>query len=491
MAVVATAGHVDHGKSALVRALTGTDPDRLPEERRRGLTIELGHAVLDLDGRRVALVDVPGHDRFVGTTIAGVGPAGGVLLVVAADEGWSAQTQEHVAAVRALGLTRLALVVTKTDLADGAPVRDDALARLGAHGLHPLATALASVRTGTGLADVRAAVAAVVAAAPPADPSAPVRLWVDRAFSVTGAGTVVTGTLTAGTVRVGDVLRLDGRDVRVRGLQVHGEDVARAAGATRLAVNLRGVSAAEVPRGAALVTPGSLSSSATVLDVVLHPLTDRRPREAVLHAGTAAVPVRVRPLGDTAARLTLDAPGLPLTRGDRVLLRDPGAHEVLAGADVVATDPAPFARRGDAAARAGELAGDPRAAVEPPEADDRPVAAPMDPPALAAVLAHLDDEPFAAVPADLLGGDGPTPADLARAEREGRLLRTGGVVLRGDVLERVRPHLADLPDPFSPGDLARALGTSRRVAVAVLGRLDALGTTRRLPDGTRRVRATP
>ena len=224
MAVVATAGHVDHGKSALVRALTGTDPDRLPEERRRGLTIELGHAWLDLrDGRRVSLVDVPGHDRLVGTTIAGVGPTDGALLVVAADEGWSAQTEEHVAALRALGSTRLALVVTKTDLADGAPVLADAVARLARHGLEAVATALASARTGTGLDGVRAALTALVDAAPVADPAAPVRLWVDRSFTVAGSGTVVTGTLPAGTVRVDDVREVGGVRMAVRGLQVHGD----------------------------------------------------------------------------------------------------------------------------------------------------------------------------------------------------------------------------------------------------------------------------
>ena len=167
VAVVATAGHVDHGKSALVRALTGTDPDRLPEERRRGMTIELGHVWADVDGRRVAVVDVPGHDRLVGTTLAGLGPVAGVLLVVAADEGWSAQTEEHVAAVCALGLGTVALVVTKTDLADPAPVAADALARLEAHGIVPVAVASASARTGAGLEGARAALAVLADHAPP------------------------------------------------------------------------------------------------------------------------------------------------------------------------------------------------------------------------------------------------------------------------------------------------------------------------------------
>ena len=174
------------------------------------MTIELGHVWADVDGRRVAVVDVPGHDRLVGTTLAGLGPVAGVLLVVAADEGWRAQTEEHVAAVRALGLTDVALVVTRADLADPGPATADALARLAAHGIRPVAVAAASARTGAGLDDVRAALAALADRAPAGDPQAPVRLWVDRSFTVTGSGTVVTGTLPTGTVTRGGTLVLDG-----------------------------------------------------------------------------------------------------------------------------------------------------------------------------------------------------------------------------------------------------------------------------------------
>ena len=305
MVVLATAGHVDHGKSALVLALTGTDPDRLPEERRRGMTIELGHVHTEVDGRRVALVDVPGHERLVGTTLAGIGPAAGVLLVVAADEGWQAQTEEHVAAVRALGLEHLALVVTKADRADPGPVLADALERLARHGIRPVATATVSARTGAGVEDARAALATLAAAAPGGDPAAPVRLWVDRSFTVTGAGTVATGTLPTGSLRRDDVLLAGPGEVRVRGLEVHGSPVDVATGPTRVAVNLRGVPPAAVPRGTALVSPGAYPA-ATVLDVVLHPLADRLPTRAMLHAGTTTTPVRVRPLGSRHARLTLD-----------------------------------------------------------------------------------------------------------------------------------------------------------------------------------------
>ncbi len=507
MAVVATAGHVDHGKSALVLALTGTDPDRLPEERRRGMTIELGHAWVDLGDTRIALVDVPGHDRLVATTIAGIGPAAGVLLVVAADEGWSAQTEEHVAAVRALGVSRVAVVVTKCDLADGAAVLADAVARLEARGITPLATAVASARTGAGLPSVRSALLALVAAAPAADPRAPVSLWVDRCFSIVGSGTVVTGTLPAGTVRVGDVLCVGVDRVTVRGLQVHGAAVEVATGPTRLAVNLRGVPTAAVPRASRLTTPGSVRL-ATVLDVALHPLVPRLPARVVLHLGTATAAVRVRPLGEGHARLTLlGSAGLPSVVGDRLLLRDPGAHEVLAGGEVVAIDPAPLSRRGDAARRALELRAQELRSSQPRGAAgsldhaaqldgsaagrtagvDRSRGGPAAG-ALGALDAWFAEHPLGAAPAELLTDPALSPAVLADAERAGRVLRTGGAVLAGDVLDRALPVLTGLSDGFGPGDAARALGTSRRAAVAILERLDAQGRTVRAPDGTRRLR---
>lgn len=490
MAVVATAGHVDHGKSALVRALTGTDPDRLPEERRRGMTIELGHVWADVDGRRVAVVDVPGHDRLVGTTLAGLGPVAGVLLVVAADEGWSAQTEEHVAALRALGLGTVALVVTKADLADPAPVAADALARLAAHGIVPVALASTSARTGDGLEEARAALAALADHAPAGDPDAPVRLWVDRSFTVTGAGTVVTGTLSTGSVTRGGTLLLDGEAVRVRGLQVHHDAVETATGPTRLAVNLRGVPTEMVPRGTALLSPGWPAPTREV-DVVLHRLVDRMPPHVTLHVGTASAPVRVRPLGTDHARLGLEgeSAALPLVVGDRVVLRDPGAHEVLAGATVLDARPPPLTRRGDAARRAAALA-------DPVHADSTAgaVASPAGGPpgerpastALAALSRWLDDHPLEPAPAELLAPV--PPADLAGAERAGRLVRVGGLTLSGATTAVAADRLASLPARFSAGDAARALGTSRRVAIPVLERLDALLVTQRHADGTRTLR---
>ena len=201
MQVIATAGHVDHGKSALVRALTGMEPDRWAEERRRGLTIDLGFAWMTLPGGdRVAFVDVPGHERFVPNMLAGVGPVPAVLLVVAADGGWMPQSAEHLAAIDAVGIRHGLLAVTRCDLADPGPATRQALDLVSRTSLGAVEAVAVSAVTGAGLAELRDALARLVAALPAPDPAAPVRLWVDRSFSIRGSGTVVTGTLPAGTV---------------------------------------------------------------------------------------------------------------------------------------------------------------------------------------------------------------------------------------------------------------------------------------------------
>src|SRR3954447_14270531 len=220
MHVVATAGHVDHGKSTLVRALTGMEPDRWAAERRRGMTIDLGFAWTTLPtGRTVAFVDVPGHERFVPNMLAGVGPVPAALLVVAADEGWKPQSAEHLAALHALDVRHGLLVITRADLADPAAALRQARSELAATSMAGAAAVTVSAVTGEGLGDLRAALDRLVDGLPPADPDAPVRLWIDRAFTIKGAGTVVTGTPGAGRLRPGDELTLGGTTVRVRGLQ--------------------------------------------------------------------------------------------------------------------------------------------------------------------------------------------------------------------------------------------------------------------------------
>ncbi|KQS66197.1 selenocysteine-specific translation elongation factor [Modestobacter sp. Leaf380] len=354
MHVVATAGHVDHGKSSLVSALTGMQPDRWEEERRRGLTIDLGFAWTTLaGGRTVAVVDVPGHERFVGNMLAGVGSVPAALVVVAADDGWSAQTAEHVAVLDALGVRDALLVVTKADLADPAPVLADVTARLAETSLGVVPGVAASARTGAGVPEVAAALEALLAGLPAPDVAAPVRLWVDRAFTIRGAGTVVTGTLAAGTVSAGDRLTLGGRDVVVRGLQSLGADVETARATARVALNLRGVAVEDLSRGDALLTPDAYRETAE-LDVTLVRPVDRLPAELVVHVGSATVAARVRPLDDATVRLRLTAP-LALRVGDRLLLRDPGTRTVH-GADVRDVDPPQLRRRGAARARAEALA---------------------------------------------------------------------------------------------------------------------------------------
>jgi selenocysteine-specific elongation factor len=342
MYVIATAGHVDHGKSTLVQRLTGMWPDRLAEEQRRGLTIDLGFAWAEIDGRQFAFVDVPGHERFVANMLAGVGPVPAVMFVVAATEGWMPQSEEHLAAVNALGVRHVLVVISKADLADPERAIGQARERIPD----------TPVVLGTDLNQVRAQLVSMVDRLPPPDRDADVRLWVDRSFTVRGAGTVVTGTLAAGTVRVGDELEHAGRRVTVRGLQSLGRDCTEVGAVARVAVNLRGVDRQHIGRGDTARTPGAWLDTSEI-DVALRDAGELH-RQLLLHIGSAAVPVYVRPLG-TAARLRLARP-LPLRVGDIGLLRDPGEHRIAAGIEVLDVRPPPLRRRGAARVRADELA---------------------------------------------------------------------------------------------------------------------------------------
>ncbi|MEV6938432.1 GTP-binding protein [Streptomyces sp. NPDC051132] len=364
MRVLATAGHVDHGKSALVRALTGMEPDRYEEERRRGLTLDLGFVWTRLepdppggagDGH-LAFVDVPGHERFVSTMLAGVGPVPGVLFVVAADQGWQRQSQEHLEILDALGVRHAVLAVTRSDLADPGPVRADAVERLAATSLGTVPSVAVSAVTGTGLDELRRELARLSAVLPDPPADADVRLWLDRAFTVRGHGTVVTGTLGAGTLRVGDRLETgDGTGaLRVRGLQCLHQARSSVSGVARVAANVHGGAGTALGRGGVLLTPGRWRP-ATVTDVRVHgtPAAEL-PRTVTLHIGTAAVPVTVRPLGEDTARLTLTR-GLPLRIGDRAVLREPGGRRTPCGLTVLDVAPPRLTRRGAARARAAEL----------------------------------------------------------------------------------------------------------------------------------------
>ncbi|WP_309130806.1 selenocysteine-specific translation elongation factor [Brevibacterium sp.] len=366
MDVVATAGHVDHGKSTLVRALTGMEPDRWAEERKRGLTIDLGFAWTTLpSGRELAFVDVPGHERFLANMLAGVGPAPVVCFVIAADKGWQAQSSDHRDAITALGITRGIVVITRADLAPDSVAATSAQVRAQLRGtpLENAPTIAVSATTGEGIDELVHQLDEVLAETPAPDASARLRLWVDRGFSITGAGTVVTGTLTAGTLHRDQRLQLVGetspRTVTVRGLQSRNSSVGTVTPTARVAVNLRDVPADDVHRGAALITPGTWP--------VVHVIDVRRSmgedldsgvRQLMLHIGTAAVQVHVRPFDADHARLTLEH-ALPLQVTDRLVLRNPGSRNVFAGAIVLDVDPPELDRRGAGARRTAELTGRP------------------------------------------------------------------------------------------------------------------------------------
>lgn len=350
MAIIATAGHVDHGKSTLVRALTGRDPDRWKEEKARGLTIDLGFAWADLGtGEEAGFVDVPGHERFIKNMLAGVGAVDVALFVVAADEGWMPQSEEHMAILDLLGVRTGVVALTRIDLADPDLVELAHLEiteRVAGTTLEGWPVVPVSPITGEGLDDLRTRLATALRAIGPAPDLGRPRLWVDRSFVVAGAGLVVTGTLVGGAVRRDEPLELlpEGRTVRIRGLQSHERVTEEVTPGHRAALNLSGVDRAQVPRGTLLARAGELvvtTGFAAVLTGVRtlpEPLTGRGAFH--LHLGTATVPVRLRLLdpvpasGRAFALLRLRRP-LPMAIGDRFVLRETGRRAVVAGGRVL------------------------------------------------------------------------------------------------------------------------------------------------------------
>ncbi|MDP9491094.1 MAG: selenocysteine-specific translation elongation factor, partial [Actinomycetota bacterium] len=329
---VGTAGHVDHGKTWLVRALTGKDTDRLPEEQQRGVSIDLGYAPLDLgEGVRLSLIDVPGHERFVRNMVAGATGIDLFLLVIDAGEGVRQQTREHLAILRLLGVETGVVALTKADAVEAERL---AAAEREARALVPGREVVAvSAKTGLGLGELRAALARVAAEVEHSGEGMPTRLWIDRVFPVTGAGTVVTGTLWSGTVGVGDVLHAEpgGLEVRVRSVEVHDERVDRAQAGQRVAVGLPGVHRDALERGQALVEPGAYPVGFR-LDVRLE--CDECAPVVTVHLGTAAVPARVVRVGNYAQLRLSEA--VVAARGDRVVLR---TRTTIGGGRVL--DPAP------------------------------------------------------------------------------------------------------------------------------------------------------
>ena len=331
---VGTAGHIDHGKTTLVEALTGKNTDRLPQERERGISIDLGYAPLELpDGTQLSVVDVPGHERFVRAMVAGASGIDVFLLVIDAAEGARPQTLEHLAILRLLGIERGVVALTKSDLVDEETLE---LGRAEAKELVPGAPVVAvSARTGAGLDELRTVLMQTAHAQKHEARATTTRLYVDRVFSLRGIGTVATGTLWSGSLGEGDELYAEpgARPMRVRSVQVHDEAVKRAEPGQRVAVALPGVDRSELRRGDALVTPGAYLSSYR-LDVALERLAEIPPH-VLVHHGTNAVLARVVAVGERWAQLRLAEP-VVAARGDHVVLR---ADTTVGGGRVI--DPAP------------------------------------------------------------------------------------------------------------------------------------------------------
>jgi len=519
---VGTAGHIDHGKTSLVEALTGKNTDRLPEEHARGISIDLGYAPLELpDGTQLSVVDVPGHERFVRTMVAGASGIDLFLLVIDAGEGARPQTHEHLAILRLLGIDRGVVALTKADLVDADTLE---LARLEAEELVPGApVVVTSARTGAGLDELRQTLAAVAAQVEQHATGGAARLHVDRSFTLRGIGTVVTGTLWSGTIGEGDELRVEpgGPAVRVRSVQVHDRPVERAEAGQRVAVSLPGVERQEVERGDVLVTPGAFRPSFR-LDVLLDAASaSELPARVHLHHGTAETVARVARIGERFAQLRLARP-VVAARGDRFVLRT----ETTVGGGVV-LDPAPVrhadlarfeaAERGEVVANApvlvdGEWRWSEEWLSELHAELERAIAAadPLDPGVpvptadwAKAVLLHLGYEqrgsklyrPGAAAELGAREADaaalesqlGLEPvrvedAALARfLEENGRLVRVGdGFAVSREEFDRAR---GVLHDGITLAAFRDALGVGRKTAQLYLERFDADGVTRRVGDG--------
>ncbi len=476
MHVVATAGHVDHGKSTLVRELTGVDPDRLAEEKARGLTIDLGFAPLTLPGgRQASFVDVPGHVRFLRNMLAGVGAVDACMFVVAATEGWKPQSEEHLRILELLGIAHGIVALTKVTVADDdlrELARLEIEERVAGTFLDGAPIVEVDALAGVGLDELRAALDELLATTPTAVDRNRPRLWVDRSFAARGAGTVVTGTLTGGRFRVDDELELlpRGVPVRVRGIQSHHDRRTKVGPGARVALNLVGIDHDAVGRGDVLVRPGqwhrtrTVDAALTVLPGLAHAVS-RRGAHA-LYLGAGEFPVRLRVLGPDAlepgssgaVRLHLPV-ALPLLPGDRFVLRESGRSETLGGGEILDVAPRLPAARA-APDRSVDRVVRERGWVDADElerltGERRPATVlhwVVDPQVLASTVATI---------AERIAAAGPLGLDLAALDERGRALlaRLDGVVVE-DGRARVRaaadplaghPFLAALDAaPFAP-----------------------------------------
>jgi selenocysteine-specific elongation factor len=490
-----TAGHIDHGKTALIRALTGRDTDRLPQERERGISIELGYAPLELpSGRRLSVVDVPGHERFVRTMVAGASGVDLYLLCVAADDGVMPQTREHMTVLRHLGVERGVVAVTKADLTDPDLAADEASKLVP--GTEVVAV---SARTGAGLDELLGALERTAGGTRrPAEADGEVRLHVDRSFTLKGIGTVVTGTLWSGVVAAGDRVAIlpQGLEARVRSVQVHDRPVERAAAGQRVALNLAGVGWREVGRGDLVAGPDADLAPTYLVDAAAATEEGARPLRAGtrlhVHHGTREAPARVVPLGPGLVQLRLEAPLVP-DAGDRLVLRQVAPPDTIGGGRVI--DPHP--RKHNASPQVAErlralqqgeaqvesAAGDAVRAPEPepPKLDAGALR-------LASVLRSDGTEPR--TDAELAAAAGLGSAEAAERlralERAGQAVRVArNLHFHPQPLEELAVRVVGICEREGEVTIAGVrdeLGTSRKYAQALLEHLDAAKVTRRRGD---------
>jgi len=479
-----TAGHIDHGKTALIKALTGADTDRLPEEKARGISIELGYARLVLpSGRALSVVDVPGHERFVRTMVAGATGIDLFLMTIAADDGVMPQTREHAAVLQALGVSTGVVAVTKSDLAD------PELALLEVSELLPGAEAVAvSARTGAGLDELRAALERASArVGTRANEDSAARLHIDRVFTIRGAGTVVTGTLWSGSIGRGDELTVQPgmRRARVRSVQVHDEPVERAAAGQRVAVNLTGLATDEIARGDVLVGGGGAVRPTYRVDAELEFEPDNGDRVQI-HHGTRESPARLTWLGGRFWQARLEQPLVPAA-GDRLVVRRVAPPDTLGGGRVLDPSPRRHGPSRDVLARLERLA-----RGEAPEPSGRGPTAPRTPSearpqkalsssalALEERLREAGTEP--PLDSELDAGDLEALREAGRAVRVSKTLH-----YHADVLEQTKGRVIAVAEGngglITLAQLRDELGTSRKFAQALLEHFDSEKVTIRRGD---------
>ena len=484
MTTLGTAGHIDHGKTALVRTLTGVDTDRLPEERERGISIALGYAPLELpSGRRLSVVDVPGHERFVRTMVSGATGIDLYLMTIAADDGVMPQTREHATVLASLGVETGVVAITKADLADPSRAAAEAATLLpGAE------VVVVSSRTGAGIEELRAALDRAAAAVPGrADAPGGLRLHVDRVFSIRGAGTVVTGTLWSGVAARGDEVEVlpSGLHARVRSVEVHDTQVDRADAGQRVALNLAGLAQDEISRGDVVVGRGDHPSATFRVDAALSWTTpEARPdggARIAVHHGTRESAARLVELGGRYFQLRLEQPIVPL-RGDRLVIRSLAPPDTLGGGVVLDATPRRHGPSRDLLARLAAL-----------ERGEEPVEeAPPEEPEPAAELPPLTPEAEAAEERLREAGAAPPldseldPDALAVLRAHGRAVRLGPTMhIHHEALAAVRARITAAIERDGSITLAGVrdeFGTSRKYAQAFLEHLDAEHVTLRRGD---------